>query len=439
MAAGLLTSGHVDASTALSAANISSGSWHWMFGVAVAALIAFLALAWRRRPDSNARRTKAGGPDVGKDVGNMAACPAVALNVPTGPASASSTGAASRTRPHGEMPVDDSGRETGNCVAPAPDTGLAGQLQIGSYRLGPQIGQGAMGRVYQGTDVRSGRSVAVKTLALTQEFNGLALNEARERFRREAQAARRLNHPDIVQVYDAGEAQDMAYIAMEMLGGHDLTRYTRPGQLLPPDQVLAIGHRIALALAHAHNQGVVHRDIKPANVMIDMTSSSVKVMDFGIAQLSDAARTRTGLVLGSPLYMSPEQLTGKQVDGRTDIYSLGLMLYQMLCGRLPFEATSMADLMRAVVERPAPSLTRYRPDLPASLADVIELALQKRPALRYPTATDLAGDLALLRQLHMMDTDLTTATRPVHEVSDCTQGTRMKAGNSNGFVHNRAA
>jgi serine/threonine-protein kinase len=225
---------------------------------------------------------------------------------------------------------------------------------------------------------------------------------------------------------------------MEFLSGHDLTRHTQPGQLLSLAQVLTIGHRVALALAHAHSQGVVHRDIKPANVMIDVVQGSVTVMDFGIARLSDAARTRTGLVLGSPLYMSPEQLTGRQVDGRSDIYSLGVLLYQLLCGRLPFEATNMADLMRAVVERPAPRLSVHRPDLPAELADVIELATQKRPALRYATATDLATDLALLAGRCTLNNDLGD-TAPVHEVSDSAQGTRMKAGNGNGFVHNRTA
>jgi serine/threonine-protein kinase len=230
----------------------------------------------------------------------------------------------------------------------------------------------------------------------------------------------------------------MAYIAMELLSGHDLTRHTRPGQLLTYVQVLSIGHRVALALAHAHSQGVVHRDIKPANVMIDLSHGAVKVMDFGIARLSDAARTRTGLVLGSPLYMSPEQLTGKQVDGRSDIYSLGLLLYQLLSGRLPFEATNMADLLRAVAERPVPSLRAHRPDLPAAMADVIELAMQKRPALRYATASDLATDLALLAEQCSSNDDAGDTT-PVHEVSDSAQGTRMKAGNGNGFVHNRTA
>jgi eukaryotic-like serine/threonine-protein kinase len=237
-------------------------------------------------------------------------------------------------------------------------------------------------------------------LALTREFEGLALQEARERFRREAQAAWRLSHQDIVQVIDAGEEQGLAYIAMELLSGHDLLRYTRAGHLLPVAVVLDIGQRVALALAHAHGQGVVHRDIKPANVMVDFGHGTLKVTDFGIARISDAARTRTGLVLGSPLYMSPEQLTGKQVDGRSDIYSLGLLLFQLLSGRLPIEATNLADLMRAVIEQVPPDLLDLRPELPTDLADVIALAMQKRPELRYTDAGQLAADLELVASRH---------------------------------------
>jgi serine/threonine-protein kinase len=183
---------------------------------------------------------------------------------------------------------------------------------------------------------------------------------------------------------------------------------------------------------------VVHRDIKPANVMVDFSHCTLKVTDFGIARISDAERTRTGLVLGSPLYMSPEQLTGKQVDGRSDIYSLGLLIFQLLCGRLPIEAGNMADLMRAVVEQPAPSLLELRPDLPADLADVIALALQKRPELRYADAADLAADLQLVATRHGL-ASMGGELRGVHEVAEYAQGRRSEGNEPDRFVHNRIA
>jgi serine/threonine-protein kinase len=310
--------------------------------------------------------------------------------------------------------------------------------RVARFQLEQEIGRGGMGRVFRGVDLVSGQAVAIKTLALTREFSGLALQEARERFRREAQAAWRLSHQDIVQVLDAGEEQSLAYIAMELVGGYDLTRHTRQGHLLGVPDVLEIGQRVARALAHAHSQGVVHRDIKPANVMVDFSQGTLKVTDFGIARISDAARTRTGLVLGSPLYMSPEQLTGKQVDGRSDIYSLGLLIFQLLCGRLPTEAGNMADLMRAVIEQPAPSLLDLRPDLPADLADVIALALQKRPELRYVDASDLAADLRLVATRHGL-IDPGGELRGVHEVAEYAQGPRSEGSERDRFVHNRIA
>ncbi|MEY4748569.1 MAG: hypothetical protein RIQ60_783 [Pseudomonadota bacterium] len=321
---------------------------------------------------------------------------------------------------------------------PAQATSTVEPGRLGRFRLEQEIGRGGMGRVFRGVDDVSGRQVAVKTLALTREFEGLALQEARERFRREAQAAWRLSHQDIVQVIDAGEEHGLAYIAMELLTGHDLLRFTRVGHLLSVAAVIEIGRRVALALAHAHGQGVVHRDIKPANVMVDFDLGTLKVTDFGIARISDAARTRTGLVLGSPLYMSPEQLSGKQVDGRSDVYSLGLVLFQLLTGRLPIEAANLADLMRAVIEQPAPDLLDLRPDLPADLGDVIALALQKRPELRYTDASQLGADLALVAARHGLTLG-PTELRGVHDVAECAQGPLALGGSSGHFMHNRTA
>jgi len=277
---------------------------------------------------------------------------------------------------------------------PAPATTLPpDRTTLGRYRIDRQLGRGAMGAVYLGHDPKIGRQVAIKTMALSQEFDGAELTEARARFFREAETAGRLQHRDIVTIFDAGEDQDLAYIAMEYLKGHDLQRYTVAAQLLPVPIVLRIVARVADALAYAHSQGVVHRDIKPANVMVDPADDTVKVTDFGIARITDSSRTRTGMVLGTPSFMSPEQMAGRRVDGRSDLYSLGVMLFQLLTGQLPHSADSMAKLMYQIANDPAPDVRSVRPDLPEALANVVALALEKRPEVRYADGRQLAEDL----------------------------------------------
>ena len=271
--------------------------------------------------------------------------------------------------------------------------------RLGRYEIERELGRGTMGRVYLARDVGSGREVALKTMALTSEFEGFALHDAKLRFQREALAACRLEHPDIVRVLDSGEERGLVYIAMERLYGHDLTQHIRPGGLLSMRSVVVVGLRVATALAYAHRQGVVHRDIKPANVMIDPARAQVKLTDFGIARLTDSARTRTGLVLGSPSYMSPEQLIGRPADGRSDLYSLGVVLFQMLTGQLPMQAHTLADLIQAVTREPAPDLRRLRPEAPPALADILGILLQKRPELRYADGDQLATDLRLVGAL----------------------------------------
>ena len=272
------------------------------------------------------------------------------------------------------------------------DPPAAGQT-LGRYVLDRLIGSGSMGSVYLGRDPKIGRPVAIKTLALSQLFAGAELAEARTRFFREAETAGRLQHPGIVTIFDAGEDSGLAYIAMEFLGGHDLQRHTQSARLLPVSQVLDIAARLALALAYAHRQGVVHRDIKPANVMLDPDTGAVKLTDFGIARITDASRSRTGMVLGTPSYMAPEQMAGDLVDGRADLYALGVLLFQLLTGRLPHEAPSLAALMRQIASEPAPDVRSLRPALPEALANVVALALEKRPALRYADGQQLADDL----------------------------------------------
>lgn len=289
-------------------------------------------------------------------------------------------------------------------VSPLPPQGgaaVAGPREdrlprLGRYLLRSEIGRGTMGRVYLGVEVGHDTELAIKTLALAREFEGFALRDARARFRREAAAAARLQHPDIVRVLDVGEHNGLAYLVMERVMGEDLTHHIHRRHLLSMRSVVALGARVAAALAHAHSQGVIHRDIKPANIMLDLAGGTVKVTDFGIAHISDAARTRTGLVLGSPSYMSPEQLQGRAVDGRSDLYSLGVVLFQLLTGELPLKGATLADLIDAVGRQPAPDVRSLAAEVPESLATLLSILLQKRPELRYPDGRQLAADLRLV-------------------------------------------
>jgi predicted Ser/Thr protein kinase len=194
------------------------------------------------------------------------------------------------------------------------DGGAVEKPMLGRYQVDKELGKGAMGVVYLGKDPKIGRVVAIKTMALSQEFSGDELVDARERFFREAETAGRLQHQNIVTIFDAGEEHDLAYIAMEFLKGKDLLDFCKDGNLLPVPKVLSIVARVAEALAYAHRQNVVHRDIKPANIMYELDSDTVKVTDFGIARITDSSKTKTGLVLGTPSFMSPEQ-TGRQEGG----------------------------------------------------------------------------------------------------------------------------
>jgi CHASE2 domain-containing sensor protein len=271
---------------------------------------------------------------------------------------------------------------------------------LGRYQVERELGKGAMGVVYLGRDPRIGRVVAIKTMALSEEFEGDELVDARERFFREAETAGRLQHQNIVTIFDAGEDDALAYISMEFLKGQDLAAFCQVGQLLAVPTVLSIGARVAEALAYAHRQRVVHRDIKPANIMYEPQSDTVKVTDFGIARITDSSRTKTGLVLGTPSFMSPEQLAGQRLDGRSDLYSLGVMLFQLLAGELPFRASSMAELMHKIANDKAPDIRLIRPELPQKLANLIALSLAKQPQVRYQDGDQFARALrAVLSEL----------------------------------------
>ncbi|MGI9132590.1 MAG: CHASE2 domain-containing serine/threonine-protein kinase, partial [Rhodoferax sp.] len=273
------------------------------------------------------------------------------------------------------------------------DGGAVEKPMLGRYQVEKELGKGAMGVVYLGKDPKIGRVVAIKTMALSQEFAGEDLVDARERFFREADTAGRLLHQNIVTIFDAGEEHDLAYIAMEFLKGRDLAEHCKGDHLLPMPLVVSIVARVAQALAYAHRQNVVHRDIKPANIMYEPDSDTVKVTDFGIARITDSSKTKTGLVLGTPSFMSPEQLAGKKVDGRSDLYSLGVMLFQMIAGVLPFRGDSMAELMYKIANEEAPDIRIIRPEVSATLADVVALALSKRPETRYQDGDQFAAEL----------------------------------------------
>ena len=289
-------------------------------------------------------------------------------------------GGAGASHPGGTMQLAGSGME---------------KPMLGRYQIEKELGKGAMGVVYLGKDPKIGRVVAIKTMALSQEFEGDELVEIKERFFREAETAGRLTHPNIVTMYDAGEEHDLAYIAMEFLKGKDLAPYTKPDNLLALPVALSIVARVAEALGYAHKNNVVYRDIKPANVMYDPESDSVKVTDFGIARITDSSKTKTGMVLGTPSYMSPEQLSGKKVEGLSDMFSLGVTLYQLACGRLPFTGDSMAQLMFKIANEAHADIRQHKPGVPACVAAIANKALAKEPEQRYQSCEQMAKALRL--------------------------------------------
>lgn len=298
----------------------------------------------------------------------------------------------SPAKPSSETVILGSGG--GHKKANMPGEGRSAEkMMLGRYQIEKELGKGAMGVVYLGKDPKIGRVVAIKTMALAQEFEDDELAEVKERFFREAESAGRLAHQNIVTIYDAGEEHDLAYIAMELLKGGDLMPYTKPGSLLPIDKVISIAIRTADALGYAHKQGVVHRDIKPANIMYHLETDTVKVTDFGIARLTDSSKTKTGMVLGTPSYMSPEQLAGKQIDGRSDLFSLAVSLYLMLCGRLPFEGESMGRLMFKISSAPPADILAINPNLPLSVVAFLNRALEKEPDDRFQTGEEFSAAL----------------------------------------------
>ena len=263
---------------------------------------------------------------------------------------------------------------------------------LGRYQVIKELGRGAMGVVYLGKDPTIQRFVAIKTMRLDDIDSPEELKEFRDRFFREAESTGRLSHPNIVTVHDAGEQEGLAYIAMEYLEGTLLSCYCQKSTLLPSKQVLQIVAAVADALDYAHGQGVIHRDVKPPNIMI-LKQRLVKVMDFGIAKLATASKTQPSLIVGTPRYMSPEQATGKDVDGRSDVFSLGVVLFELLTGERPFDADNMPALVTRITKAPHAPLLKYRQDLPTRVQSIVDRALQKEIPNRYRHASDMAQDL----------------------------------------------
>ena len=294
---------------------------------------------------------------------------------------------------------EDAGQEEA-AEAPSEPTSTAATSMIngytpgmlGRYKVLKELGRGAMGLVYLGKDPTIQRFVAIKTMRLDHIDHDDMLQEVKARFFREAESTGRLSHPNIVTIYDAGEEDDLGYIAMELIEGTPLKEWARKPNLMPVNEVLLTVATVADALDYAHQQGVVHRDIKPANIMLTK-ERVVKVMDFGIAKMASSSKSHADIVLGTPTYMSPEQIAGKKVDGRSDIFSLGVVLFELLTGQLPFTADNLSAVLFSIAHHPHPAIQSLRPDLPPMVQEIVDRALQKELPHRYRRAEEFADEL----------------------------------------------
>jgi serine/threonine-protein kinase len=295
----------------------------------------------------------------------------------------------------GSVPVSASGDATWSFTPDNWSASLLGRTLENRYRLEAIIGAGGMGAVFRATRLQIGDEAAVKVL------HPLLLQDAQaaQRFHREAQTAARLKHPNAVAIYDFAAAEGLYFLVMELCEGRSLKQLIHEQQgPLPPALAANVAAQVCAALDEAHRQGIVHRDIKPDNIMARETAAGwqAKVMDFGIAKLRDQAGnlTQTGNVMGTPRYMSPEQCLGEELDGRSDIYSFGVVLYEMLTGRAPFDAPSLAAVIGQQIHKPPPPVREQNPSLPPAVETVMQRALAKRPEERPPTAGQLAQELA---------------------------------------------
>ncbi|HEX7373469.1 MAG TPA: serine/threonine-protein kinase [Steroidobacteraceae bacterium] len=269
--------------------------------------------------------------------------------------------------------------------------------RIGKYYVVHEVGRGSTGTVYLSHDPFYGRDVAIKLYHATGGDDAESRN-ARRMFLGEAKMVGKLQHPNIVPIFDAGEEDGRRYVVTEHVhGARTLSAYCRPGSLLPIDQVVSIVYKCAKALHYAHSRGVVHRDIKPSNILLTQ-DGDVRIVDFGIALVADSDVSRLEGVAGSPAYMSPEQVQGLELDARSDLYSLGAVMYEMLCGQRPFRAGALGKLLRQVVQSPPEPLRDIRPEIPDEIEVLVSRVLQKEPGNRYRTGAELAADLTRVHQ-----------------------------------------
>lgn len=266
---------------------------------------------------------------------------------------------------------------------------------IGRYQITENLGKGTMSLVYKGLDPKLNRPVAIKIIRFSDEFDEEMIKEIRERFLREAEIAGRLSHPGIVTVYDVGEDQDFTYMAMEYLEGENLIPFCSKENRLPLIKVLDIVAKVADALDYAHRNEVIHRDIKPANIML-LKNSEIKVTDFGIAKGISSIRTKTGVILGTPNYMSPEQIMGHKIDGRSDIFALGVLFFQLLTGQLPFHGENLSGLLYDITQGAHPSVRQIESRIPKACEQIIDKALAKNPRDRFRNAGQMAKYLYML-------------------------------------------
>jgi len=270
--------------------------------------------------------------------------------------------------------------------------------QIEDFDLAQVVARHERSTVYRAIDRSTGQIVALKTVQLG-DSDPASRQVWKERFLREAEAAGRLRHPDIVSLLAGGvqgtDESFVGWLAMEWVPGTDLARYTAPSRLLPEALVLTLAARIALALAHAHQAGVMHRDVKPGNLLFDAAHGVVKVTDFGSARLTDALVTRSGMIVGTPAYMAPEQLAGAEATPQSDLYSLGVVLFELIAGRRPFHASSMGELLGRIAHAPVPPLAPDRPGLPELVDDILRKLLDKAPERRHADGRQLALELRM--------------------------------------------
>jgi serine/threonine-protein kinase len=260
---------------------------------------------------------------------------------------------------------------------------------VGRYEIIKEIGQGAMGVVYEARDPKINRLLAIKTIRFSDEFEENRVKEIKDRFFKEAEIAGKLSHPSIVSIYDVGEDYDLTYLAMEFLEGEDFRQHCKKGALLPLRKVLSAVSEVALALDYAHSHGVIHRDVKPGNVML-LKNGQIKVTDFGIAKAVSTAQTKSGVVLGTPNYMSPEQINGQKIDGRSDLFSLGVVLFELLTGQVPFHGKNITNLLYKITQEKHPSAREINPKIPKVCEQILDKALGKSPDKRFQKGADLA-------------------------------------------------